>query len=156
MASALCRRCLNKYTVYYRQRQLCDRFWMILSVVQVSCQVYSYWDGQELASSVLNSSSSYWVGIRYTSVGKIRYSNIIQFYLMIKMFIRFCGDIALAVNSTECCVSIFEQSGFFSGCRLSFWLQTSSLTTLYFVFSRRMITAATWCRAFLLFRHSFQ
>ena len=63
---------------------------MILSVVQVSCQVYSYWDGQELASSVLSSSSSYWVGIGYTSVGKIRYSNIIQFYVTIKMFVRLC------------------------------------------------------------------
>ena len=90
MAYALCRRRLNKYTVYYRQRQLCDRFLMIISVVQVSCQVYSYWDGQELASSVLNSSSSYWVGIRYSSVGKIRYSNIIQFYVTIKMFVRLC------------------------------------------------------------------
>jgi len=41
---------------------------LFLSVVQVSCNVYSYWDGQELASSTLSSNSSYWVGVKYTSV----------------------------------------------------------------------------------------
>ena len=43
---------------------------LFLSVVQVSCRVYSYWDGQELAhaSSTLSSNSSYWVGVKYTSV----------------------------------------------------------------------------------------
>ena len=41
---------------------------LFLSVVQVSCNVYSYWDGQELASSTLDSDSSYWVGVKYTSV----------------------------------------------------------------------------------------
>ena len=48
--------------------QLSKSRYICLSVVQVSCQVYSYWQGQELASSILDSDSSYWVGIKYTSV----------------------------------------------------------------------------------------
>jgi len=39
-----------------------------LDIVQVSCQVYSYWDGQARASSVHRSDTSYWVGIKYESV----------------------------------------------------------------------------------------
>jgi len=51
---------------------------MVLWIVQVSCQVQSYWDGQdESPENVRRSSSSYWVGIRYTSVSIITscYSN---------------------------------------------------------------------------------
>jgi len=41
-----------------------------LFVMQVSCQVYSYWAGQTLASEVRRANSSYWAGIRYSSVRK--------------------------------------------------------------------------------------
>jgi len=51
---------------------------MVLWIVQVSCQVQSYWDGQDKSpENVRHSSSSYWVGVRYTSVSIITscYSN---------------------------------------------------------------------------------
>jgi len=59
--------------------------------VQVSCQVYSYWDGQTLASSVLSSSSAYWVGIRYTSVRKF----LLDHLYSICRFFRFYASVFL-------------------------------------------------------------
>ena len=41
---------------------------LLFTVVKVSCEVSSYWHGQMLASGVRRSSSSYWVGVNYTSV----------------------------------------------------------------------------------------